>query len=52
LIDRGLVLNHSSSRGTAGYSHGYSLDLKLELLTKRAKYIAELVQPEDRAARL
>jgi hypothetical protein len=48
LIDRGLVLNHSSIGGTPGYSHGYSLDLKLELLTKRTKYVAAL----DRAARL
>jgi hypothetical protein len=31
--ERGLVLNHSGKAGvTAGYSHGYSLDLKRQLL--------------------
>jgi hypothetical protein len=32
--ERGLVLNHSDSGVTAGYSHGYPLDRKRELLEK------------------
>src|SRR6478735_9342813 len=31
-FERGLVLNHSGSGVTAGYSHGYAFDLKLALL--------------------
>jgi integrase len=32
--DRALVLNHASSGVTAGYSHGYPLDRKRELLSE------------------
>jgi integrase len=43
--ERGLVLNHSGSGVTAGYSHGHALDLKLSLLDKWAKHVERLVQP-------
>ena len=33
---------------TAGYSHGYPLELKLKLLTKWADHVEQLVQPEAR----
>jgi integrase len=42
----GLILNHSGSSVTAGYSHGYPLELKRQLLDKWAAHIEELVQPE------
>ena len=43
----GLVLNHSGTGSvTAGYSHGYPLELKTALLTKWADHIESLVQPE------
>jgi integrase len=42
----GLVLNHSGSGITAGYSHGYPLKPKLFLLAKWASHVAQLVQPE------
>ena len=43
----GLVLNHSGTGSvTSGYSHGYPLALKLELLTKWADHVEGLVQPE------
>ena len=45
-FERGLVLNHSGSGVTAGYSHGYAMDLKLALLTKWANHIERLVQSE------
>src|SRR5215213_4068012 len=48
-FERGLVLNHSGSGVTAGYSHGYGMDLKLALLSKWANHIEALVQPEQRA---
>jgi integrase len=45
--ERGLALNHSSSGSvTAGYSHGYPLELKRKLLEKWADHIERLVQPE------
>lgn len=48
--ERGLVLNHSGGGSvTAGYSHGYPLDLKRTLLTKWADYVARLVQPKGAA---
>jgi hypothetical protein len=31
---------------TAGYSHGYPLDLKRKLLTEWAEHVEQLVQPE------
>jgi integrase len=42
----GLLLNHSGSGVTAGYSHGHSTKLKLEWLTRWADHVAKLVQPE------
>jgi integrase len=43
----GLVLNHSGSGSvTAGYSHGYPLQKKLELLEKWASHVQGLVTPE------
>ena len=43
----GLVLNHSGTGSvTAGYSHGYPLELKATLLTKWADHVEGLVQPE------
>jgi len=45
-FDRGLILNHSSSGVTAGYSHGFALDRKHELLEKWADHIEKLVAPE------
>ena len=43
----GLVLNHSGTGSvTSNYSHGYPLELKLELLTKWADHVERLVQPE------
>jgi integrase len=42
--ERGLVLNHSGKAGvTAGYSHGYPLDLKRQLLCKWADHVEKLV---------
>jgi integrase len=35
--ERGLVLNHSESGVTADYSHGYPIELKLQLLTTWAE---------------
>jgi hypothetical protein len=34
---------------TAGYSHGYALDLKRELLCKWAEHVQGLVSPEGAA---
>jgi integrase len=43
----GLVLNHAGTGSvTAGYSHGYPLKLKMELLTKWSDHVENLVQPE------
>jgi hypothetical protein len=47
--ERGLVLNHSGSGVTAGYSHGHALDLKRELLDKWAKHVEGLVSPSGAA---
>ena len=44
----GLVLNHSSSSVTAGYSHGYPLDLKKALLTEWADHVGQLVKKAPR----
>jgi integrase len=42
--ERGLVLNHSGSGSvTAGYSHGYPLELKRGLLEKWAGHVGEIV---------
>jgi integrase len=42
----GLVLNHAASGVTAGYSHGYALDRKRELLEEWADNIERLVRGE------
>ena len=47
--ERGLVLNHSTSGVTAGYSHGASTDLKRDLLDKWAKHVEGLVSPSGAA---
>jgi integrase len=47
--ERALVLNHSGSGVTAGYSHGHALDLKRELLCKWAEHVQGLVSPEGAA---
>ncbi len=44
--ERALVLNHSESSVTAGYSHGHAGDLKRELLEQWAGHVAKIVQPE------
>jgi integrase len=47
--ERGLVLNHSGTGSvTAGYSHGYPLKLKLELLEKWADHVERLVERDER----
>lgn len=48
-FDRGLVLNHAESGVTAGYSHGYAIGRKRELLDKWAHHVARLVTPEGTA---
>ena len=48
--ERSLVLNHSSSGVTAGYSHGYPLEPKAKLLGKWAAHVEELVQPPPTVA--
>jgi integrase len=48
--ERGLVLNHSGSSVTSGYSHGFAHGLKLPLLTKWATHIEELVSPAEGVA--
>jgi integrase len=40
--DIGLLLNHSASGVTAGYSHGYPLELKLSLLQTWSDHVEEL----------
>lgn len=42
----GLVLNHSGSGVTAGYSHGYPLELKRTLLNKWADHVEGLLTAE------
>jgi integrase len=42
-FDRGLILNHSSSSVTAGYSHGFAVDRKLALLQKWSDHVEGLV---------
>lgn len=44
--ERGLILNHSSASVTAGYSHGYPLVLKRELLEKWADHVESVVRPQ------
>ncbi len=44
--ERGLILNHAESGVTADYSHGYSVDLKRQLLDRWADHVARTVQPK------
>ncbi len=44
--ERGLIFNHAESGVTADYSHGYSVDLKRQLLDKWADHVARTVQPK------
>ena len=51
--ETGLLLNHSGSGSvTAGYRHGYPLELKRKLLTEWSEHIEQLVQPEEGATML
>jgi integrase len=43
--ERGLVLNHSETTVTAGYSHGTAFDLKRQLLEKWAGHIERIAAP-------
>jgi integrase len=45
-FDRALVLNHASGGVTSGYSHGYAIDRKRDLLTKWADHVEGLVAPK------
>jgi len=47
-FERGLVLNHSGAGVTAGYSHGYAMDLKRALLAKWGEHVERLVGAEFR----
>lgn len=44
-VDCDLVLNHYGSGITAGYSHGYALDRKRDLLQKWAGHVQSLLEP-------
>jgi hypothetical protein len=45
-----LILNHSDSGSvTTGYSHGYPLELKRQLLDKWAAHVETLVRPKGAA---
>ena len=44
--DRGLILNHSTSGVTSGYSHGYSLGRARELLDTWADHVSAVVAAE------
>lgn len=48
-FDRGLVLNHAGSGVTAGYSHGYALERKRDLLEKWAAHVESLVRAKGTA---
>jgi integrase len=47
LYEASLVLNHSGSGVTAGYSHGYPIELKRKLLEEWSSHVANLVQPAE-----
>ena len=47
LYEVSLVLNHSGGGVTAGYSHGYPIDLKRKLLEEWASHIASIVRPAE-----
>jgi integrase len=52
-MERGLLLNHSGSGSvTAGYSHGYPIELKRDLITEWAEHIEKLVEPAAGVTRL
>ena len=45
--ERGLLLNHSAAAGvTAGYSHGYPIELKRKWLKRWADHVAKVVATE------
>src|SRR5690606_31051082 len=46
-FERGLILNHSGSGVTAGYSHGHALELKLSMLEEWADHVEHLVTEEN-----
>jgi hypothetical protein len=48
--EHGLVLNHSRSSVTVGYSHGHATKPKLELLEKWAAHVEALVTPAEGVA--
>lgn len=52
LFERGLVLNHAAQGVTAGYSHGFAKDLKLNLLTMWEGRIREAVGAKKRAIKV
>ena len=46
-FERALVLNHAGTGTvTSGYSHGYPVDLKRQLLEEWADHVAAVVRPE------
>lgn len=46
-FERGLILNHAEAGVTAGYSHGYPLELKRALMATWSDHVAALVKPGD-----
>jgi integrase len=48
--ERSLVLNHSASGVTEGYSHGVPFDLKLQLLQEWSDYVEGLITPHGATA--
>lgn len=45
--ERGLILNHTDSGSvTAGYSHGYPVETKLQMLEEWAEHLEQLIQPK------
>ncbi len=44
--ERGLLLNHSAAGVTAGYSHGYPIELKRKWLKRWADHVAKVVATE------
>ena len=46
--ERGLVLNHAGGGSvTGGYSHGYPVELKRQMLEEWADHVVRLVEPAD-----
>ena len=42
-----MILNHAEAGVTAGYSHGYPLELKRALMATWSDHVAALVKPGD-----